>query len=89
MPIWAIVEDSPDYRISIDGVDESADAEPKGGGLTGRPWVGVRFDCCGVYWRIYRNPEGTAYQGHCPNCRRRVFMRVGPGGTNARMFSAD
>lgn len=57
--------------------------------LSKRPWVGVRFDCCGVYNRIYRNPEGTLYQGRCPKCLKVIRMRVGEGGTLSRFFRAE
>ncbi|UCF34799.1 MAG: hypothetical protein JSV78_05730 [Phycisphaerales bacterium] len=57
--------------------------------LRGRPWVGIRFDCCGVYTRVYRNPEGTAYIGRCPRCLRTVRLRVGRQGTDARFFVAE
>lgn len=54
-----------------------------------RPWVGIQFECCNVYARVYRNSEGTAYCGRCPHCLRVVTLRVGPGGTNARFFKAQ
>jgi len=57
--------------------------------LAGRPWVGVRFDCCGVYCRVYKRADGLAYEGRCPRCGRQVRLRVGPDGTAARFFVAE
>ena len=76
----------PDYVLSIDGLDEQAD-----GGATAakRRWIGVRFDCCGVYQRLYKSRDGRSYRGRCPQCFRPVRIRVGPGGTNARFFIAE
>jgi hypothetical protein len=56
------------------------------GGAT--PFLGVHFTCCDVYARVYPNREGTAYVGHCPRCAKRVQFKVGPGGTDARFFTA-
>ena len=61
---------------------------------TGRGWqparryVGIRFACCDVYTRVYINRQQTAYVGRCPRCLRRAELKVGPGGTDARFFTA-
>lgn len=52
-------------------------------------FIGVHFACCEVYQRIYINHERTAYVGHCPRCARRVRFEIGPGGTDARMFTSS
>ena len=53
-----------------------------------RKFIGVKFNCCGIYVRIYINKEGTAYEGRCPKCFRTVKFRVGDGGTDNRFFEA-
>lgn len=53
-----------------------------------RRFVGVRFDCCSIYTRVYVNRDGTAYEGRCPRCARSVRLAIGPGGTDARFFTA-
>jgi hypothetical protein len=54
----------------------------------GRRFVGVHFICCDVYARVYINRDATAYEGNCPRCAKRVRLSIGPGGTNARFFTA-
>jgi hypothetical protein len=54
-----------------------------------RPWVGIKFDCCGAYTRVYRNRQQDAYEGRCPRCGRPVRLQIGPGGTTSRMFRAE
>lgn len=51
-------------------------------------YLGINFRCCGVYARIYKNKEGTAYVGRCPKCLRQIRVAIGEGGTNKRFFDA-
>jgi hypothetical protein len=48
----------------------------------------VRFACCEIYSRVYVNRDLTAYVGHCPRCSKRIELKIGPGGTDARFFTA-
>jgi hypothetical protein len=61
---------------------------PLGNSPADRRFVGIQFACCDVYSRVYINRQGTAYLGHCPKCSRRVELKIGPGGTDARFFTA-
>ena len=51
-------------------------------------FLGIMFECCHAYGRIYRNAAGTAYEGVCPRCRRSVRVPIGAGGTQRRFFIA-
>ncbi len=77
--------------MSGEFLDLSSDAEPQPDSRAGegaRPFIGVRFACCDVYTRIYVNSERSAYVGNCPRCSRRIQMKIGPGGTDSRFFTA-
>ncbi|HOB76753.1 MAG TPA: hypothetical protein PKG54_19755 [Phycisphaerae bacterium] len=78
------------YILDVSGLADGSDDDVSNSREqpAGRPWIGMQFECCGVYIRIYRNQAGTAYEGHCPRCGRPVHIRVGPGGTSHRMFRA-
>ncbi len=52
-----------------------------------RPYLRIMFECCGVYQRIYRDPDGKRYQGRCPRCLRLVRFKVAKHGTNVRDFA--
>ncbi len=54
-----------------------------------RPYIGMHFKCCNAYLRIYLNRAGTAFEGHCPKCLRRVRVAVAKGGAKARFWSAE
>lgn len=51
-------------------------------------YLGIMFNCCNIYARIYKNKEGTAYVGHCPKCMRKIRVPIGEGGTGQRIFNA-
>ena len=64
------------------------DDTPAGPGSTGRRFVGIHFACCDVYSRVYVNRDETAYAGYCPRCSRKISLKIGPGGTDSRFFTA-
>ena len=53
-----------------------------------RKFLGVMFQCCRVYSRVYINKQNTAYTGMCPRCGKRVEFKVGREGTDSRFFDA-
>lgn len=84
-----------DYILDIGGF-QTPEGEPRGPAPTGesrcddagRAFISVRFECCNVYQRIYRNRKGTAYVGWCPKCTRKVVATIGPDGLDTRFFRA-
>ncbi len=72
-------------RFETDGRDR----DPAPRAASPRRFIGIYFECCGVYARVYRRDDQDAYHGRCPRCLRAVTVRVGPGGTRARFFRAS
>ena len=62
--------------------------DTSGSNGSARRFLGIQFACCGVYARVYVNREGAAYEGRCPRCGKPVNVRIGPGGTDSRFFTA-
>ena len=54
-----------------------------------RKFLGVLFEECNTYSRIYLNKEGTAYVGFCPKCARKIVIKVGEGGSDSRFFKSN
>ena len=75
-------------RLDISSEPAGIGRNPRGQQPGGRRFVGVRFVCCEVYTRVYINADETAYEGNCPRCAKPVRLRIGPGGTNERFFTA-
>lgn len=71
--------DRPGRLIASDAAGDAPD----------RPYVGILFECCGVYARVYRDPKAREYRGRCPRCLRTVRLRVGAEGTSQRLFRAQ
>jgi hypothetical protein len=79
------MNDPRDYKLDVTGVPQPDQTRK----AINRPFISVRFACCGVYQRIYRSADGTAYRGHCPRCAKAVNFIVGAGGTDARFFVVE
>ncbi len=53
-----------------------------------KKFLGILFECCNVYRRIYINKEKNAYEGRCPLCMREVKVLIGSDGKDTRFFKA-
>lgn len=80
--------DPRDYRLDLGESEARSTTGTSAAPATRRPFVSVLFRCCNVYQRVYRSTDGTQYAGRCPRCGAPVRLRVGPGGTDARFFTA-
>ncbi|MEM9827886.1 MAG: hypothetical protein AAF958_14950 [Planctomycetota bacterium] len=69
-----------DSQPAADRSDAGSTAEARGA------YLGIQFECCGVYGRIYKRADGLAYAGHCPRCIKPITIGIRPGGTDCRFF---
>jgi hypothetical protein len=53
-----------------------------------RVWIGVYYECCETYSRVYRKKSEMAYRGRCPKCGMAINVRVGPHGVSSRILIA-
>jgi len=52
----------------------------------GRPYIGVQFECCNVYTRVYRPEHRNFYLARCPKCGKSVRFEVSEGGSQSRIW---
>ncbi len=82
-----------DVVVGSDGrACESSPSGERGGaaavGATTRRWIGIHFECCGVYTRLYRKADANRYEGKCPHCHAPVRVRVSPDGVSTSFIRA-
>ena len=53
---------------------------------TPRRFVGIMFDCCNIYGRLYLSKQRTAFEGRCPRCYRQVSVPASENGVDARFL---
>jgi hypothetical protein len=54
-----------------------------------KKFLGIYFECCHVYGRLYQNIQGTHYVGRCPKCMANLKVPIGEKGSNRRFFKAQ
>lgn len=86
-----VMNPGPEERMSGERMDcwDAGGADRRSGKGEARPYIGILFECCGVYARVYRRPAQRCYSGRCPKCLRTIHVRVGPDGTSTRLFRAS
>jgi hypothetical protein len=67
---------------------DAHDDPPEREAVAPQPYIGVLFECCSVYVRVYRQPGQMVYLARCPRCLRTARVRVGKDGTDERLFRA-
>ncbi len=86
-PVKLDILSTPD---TVEHIDRSEPARSAPGAANRvRPWIGVLFECCGVYARVYREPSVARYDGRCPRCGVPVTVRVSPEGVESSFIRAQ
>ena len=80
--------------VDIDGFREDPPDDPRHSkernqSEGARKFLSVHFNCCNTYGRLYPDAARTRYHGRCPKCGAGVQARIGPGGTNRRIFDTQ
>ncbi len=81
---------APEDYVDIEGLRNFQPAGDADSNTSERPrkFLSVWFQCCHTYGRMYRNHEGTKYEGRCPRCGAAVLARIGPHGSTRNLFEA-
>ena len=54
-----------------------------------RAYISIHWKCCKAFSRIYKNRDGSAYEGRCPRCAAHLRVPICKGGTTQRIFIAQ
>jgi len=54
-----------------------------------REFIGVIFQCCRVYSRIYLDKKKKMFAGHCPRCGAKLNILISDSGSESRFFVAS
>ena len=57
--------------------------------LDRKPFVGIIFNCCKAYGRIYLDRSATAFEGRCPRCLKRVVLQISEEGSTDRFLRVE
>jgi hypothetical protein len=54
-----------------------------------KPFLGIFYECCRLYGRVYLNRAGTAFEGRCPRCLKPVVVHLSDKGTTDRFLLVE
>lgn len=79
----------PRDRVDIEGLNPGPQSDGSKNLGPRQKFLSILFRCCSTYGRLYVNKEGTHYEGRCPRCGARTRARIGPGGSDKRVFETS